>query len=178
MPKTHPNSYTTFDGHRRIALWRVVSQRLLAAKRALERVNQRVPSSFLMTLTGRSVDVDALRGTEEEVLRASQAWRLLMQNPMTIKTRIQKASSPRGRGRPQVRGRCPWQYLASRHWDWLAESRPGGASVILRKLVEEARRATVRKTSSAWRRNAPITSWKPSAATFPGFEEAHPGAIR
>lgn len=48
--------------------------------------------------------------------------------------------APRGRGRPKL-GVVPREVtLLPRHWDWLA-AQPGGASVTLRKLVEQARRS-------------------------------------
>ena len=47
--------------------------------------------------------------------------------------------APRGRGRPSL-GVTPREVtLLPRHWEWLA-TQPGGASVTLRKLVEQARR--------------------------------------
>lgn len=46
---------------------------------------------------------------------------------------------PRGRGRPKLGVVAREVTLLPRHWDWLA-SQPGGASVALRKLVEDASR--------------------------------------
>jgi len=47
--------------------------------------------------------------------------------------------APRGRGRPSL-GVTPREVtLLPRHWEWLS-TQPGGASVTLRKLVEQARR--------------------------------------
>jgi hypothetical protein len=49
-------------------------------------------------------------------------------------------SEPRRAGRPKL-GVVPGEVtLLPRHWEWL-KSQPGGASVTLRKLVDEARRA-------------------------------------
>jgi hypothetical protein len=45
----------------------------------------------------------------------------------------------RGRGRPSLGVTAREVTLLPRHWEWLA-SQPGGASVTLRKLVEQARR--------------------------------------
>ena len=44
-----------------------------------------------------------------------------------------------GPGRPKLGVIAREVTLLPRHWDWL-NSQPGGASVALRKLVEEARR--------------------------------------
>ena len=46
--------------------------------------------------------------------------------------------TPRGRGRPKLGVVAREVTLLPRHWDWL-NRQPGGASVALRKLVEEAR---------------------------------------
>ena len=58
--------------------------------------------------------------------------------------------------------------LLPRHWDWLA-TQPGGASVALRKLVEEA--SSNPAPSSAQRRERPIAS-PPLVGNAPGYEEA------
>jgi hypothetical protein len=62
-------------------------------------------------------------------------------------TRVESATEPsntdqssqRGPGRPKLGVVSREVTLLPRHWDWL-NSQPGGASVALRKLVEEARR--------------------------------------
>ena len=46
----------------------------------------------------------------------------------------------RGPGRPKLGVVAREVTLLPRHWEWLAEQR-GGASVALRKLVEDAQRA-------------------------------------
>ena len=48
--------------------------------------------------------------------------------------------SPRGPGRPKLGVVAREVTLLPRHWEWLAQQ-SGGASVALRKLVDEARRA-------------------------------------
>lgn len=60
---------------------------------------------------------------------------------------VQEAAPPvpaqeaRGRGRPKLGVVAREVTLLPRHWDWL-NSQPGGASVALRKLVEQARRTS------------------------------------
>src|ERR1700753_3664290 len=49
--------------------------------------------------------------------------------------------APRGPGRPKLGVIAREFTLLPRHWEWLA-AQPGGASVTLRKLIEEARRTT------------------------------------
>ena len=62
-------------------------------------------------------------------------------SPDDVKNRLATPSQPpRGPGRPKL-GVIPREVtLLPRHGDWLSQQ-PGGASVALRKLVEEARRA-------------------------------------
>ena len=48
-------------------------------------------------------------------------------------------SAPRGPGRPKLGVVAREVTLLPRHWDWLGQQ-SGGASVALRRLVEEARR--------------------------------------
>ena len=78
---------------------------------------------------------------------------------------------PRGPGRPKL-GVVPREVtLLPRHWEWL-NRQPGGASVALRKLVEEARRdgtGTDRRRSS---QEATYEFTTAMAGDEPGYEEA------
>lgn len=51
----------------------------------------------------------------------------------------QPNEAPRGRGRPRLGVTAREVTLLPRHWDWLA-AQPGGASVTLRKLIDQARK--------------------------------------
>ena len=59
--------------------------------------------------------------------------------------------------------------LLPRHWDWLA-AQPGGASVALRKLVEEACRNP--KAQKRARRDAAYRFATALVGNAPGYEEA------
>jgi hypothetical protein len=61
--------------------------------------------------------------------------------------------------------------LLPRHWEWLA-AQPGGASVALRKLVEEARRANAGADRVRRAREAAYHFTHALAGDLPGFEEA------
>ncbi len=75
----------------------------------------------------------------------------------------------RGRGRPKL-GVVPREVtLLPRHWDWLA-SQPGGASVVLRKLVEEASRDPRARARDA--ATAAYNFLHAIAGDWPGYEEA------
>ena len=61
--------------------------------------------------------------------------------------------------------------LLPRHWDWLG-AQPGGASVALRKLVENARRASGDRDRQRAARDAAYHFMSTMAGDRPGFEEA------
>jgi hypothetical protein len=61
--------------------------------------------------------------------------------------------------------------LLPRHWDWL-NGQPGGASVALRKLVEEARRVNESKDRARRSHEAAYRFMSAMAGNLPGFEEA------
>jgi exonuclease SbcC len=61
--------------------------------------------------------------------------------------------------------------LLPRHWDWLGRQ-PGGASVTLRRLVEEARRAGSAKEQARQASEAADRTMRTLAGDLPGFEEA------
>ncbi len=72
-------------------------------------------------------------------------------------------------GRPKL-GVVPREItLLPRHWDWLA-TQPGGASVALRKLVEEASRNP--KAQMRQRRDAAYRFATALVGNAPGYEEA------
>jgi hypothetical protein len=61
--------------------------------------------------------------------------------------------------------------LLPRHWEWL-NAQPGGASVALRKLVEEARRGNEAKDRVRQAREALYRFMSTLAGDEAGFEEA------
>jgi hypothetical protein len=61
--------------------------------------------------------------------------------------------------------------LLPRHWDWL-NAQPGGASVALRKLVDEARRSKGDLDRARAARDAAYHFMSVMAGNLRGFEEA------
>src|ERR1700723_1905127 len=128
-PEPH-SAYIAFGGSRRIASGDL-DEVARAAKQMLDR---RDDTSILIFNDASSgpVEID-FRGTVEEVLA-----RL----PDVISAPVASddaPSAPRGPGRPKLGVIAREITLLPRHWDWLAQQ-PGGASVAIRKLVEQARR--------------------------------------
>ncbi|MSR02956.1 MAG: DUF2239 family protein [Gemmatimonadetes bacterium] len=77
----------------------------------------------------------------------------------------------RSPGRPKL-GVVPREVtLLPRHWDWLHDQ-PGGASVTLRKLVDQARQNTVDAERIRKARESACRFLTDMAGDRPGFEEA------
>jgi hypothetical protein len=122
--------------------------------------------------TGRVIDLD-LRGSEAEIAARLPAFLggVTPAVPEDAPTDPVSGTDKRGRGRPKL-GVVPREVtLQPRHWAWLA-AQPGGASVTLRRLVDEARRAGA---SSVRQRDAREVAYRFMSAisgNLPGFEEA------
>ncbi len=102
-------------------------------------------------VTSTPIDLD-LSGTDAEILK-----------------RIEPPK--RSPGRPKL-GVVPREVtLLPRHWDWLHDQ-PGGASVTLRKLVDQARQTTVDAERIRKARESAYRFLTDMAGDRPGFEEA------
>lgn len=163
MPVTASTPCTAFDGPRRIAAGPLA--RVAAAVTAAMEAGAGGPVLVFDDRSGAVIDLD-LRGSADEVVAR------LAPDPVP-------EEAPRGRGRPKLGVVAREVTLLPRHWDWLADQ-PGGASVALRRLVEEARRrdagpARIRAAQAAAHRF--MTAM---AGDLPGYEAAlralHAGA--
>jgi len=74
-------------------------------------------------------------------------------------------------GRPRLGVVAREVTLLPRHWEWLARQ-PGGASVALRKLVDEARQVNAELDAQRASREAAYRFMTAIAGDLPGFEEA------
>ncbi|MEO6154496.1 MAG: DUF2239 family protein [Thermomonas sp.] len=77
----------------------------------------------------------------------------------------------RGPGRPRLGVVAREITLLPRHWDWLA-AQPGGASVTLRRLVEEARKVTVDGDRRRVAQEAAYRFMHALAGNLPDYEDA------
>ncbi|WP_350297178.1 DUF2239 family protein [Limnohabitans sp. Rim8] len=123
--------------------------------------------------TSEIVDFD-LRGTSQEVLArlglrnpASQALKPSAQ-PIPLTDAV---SSKVGPGRPKLGVVAREVTLLPRHWAWLA-SQPGGASVALRKLVEQAQRECPAQDLRRLSQESAYRFMSAMAGSLEGFEEA------
>ncbi len=145
--------FTAFNGDKMLSAgpMRTVG---IAVKRAIAR-KAAGPVLVYDDATGRAVDLD-IRGSDAEFLARLASGDF---------------ASPRGPGRPKLGVTAREVTLLPRHWDWL-NAQPGGASVTLRKLVEEARKANAGKERKREAQNAAYHFMSAMAGNLPGYEEA------
>lgn len=149
---TNDARFTAFDGNCRFA----AGSRAELVTAINARLSRQPDATILIfdDATGAQVDFD---------LRETGANRRTGQHAAV--------DEARGPGRPKLGVVAREVTLLPRHWDWLAKQ-PGGASVTLRRLVEDARRAN---SSGADARDAQERAYKfmsAMAGNLPGFEEA------
>lgn len=176
-----PPSFSSFDGHRRLASGSIEAA-AVALKKALDG-GAAGPLLLFDDSTGRTLDIDT-RGDSTDVIARLAAHPAVV--AMTAaqaaaaaaaaavagqEAEAQTAPRPRGRGRPKLGVVAREVTLLPRHWEWLA-TQPGGASIALRKLVEEARRSGKEKARVRQARDAAYHFMQTVAGNFPGFEEA------
>lgn len=161
-------SYTSFNGHKRIAFGSLTVN-TLAVKQALA---SDVPSPLLTFCdqTGQVVEID-IRGSDAEVLARLPPEGRQLQGSGSALSNSEVSGEPCGRGRPKLGVVAREVTLLPRHWDWLA-AQPGGASVTLRKLVDEARRANVDRDRQRRANECAYHFMSAMAGDMAGFEEA------
>jgi hypothetical protein len=143
-------SHTAFQGFRRVMRGTMPEVALFLKDR---------PQGDILVFedaTGRQVDVD-LRRTSEEISTHYDAEQAPIES--------------RGRGRPRLGVIAKEVTLLPRHWHWL-NLQPGGASVALRKLVDEARRTSGDRDRVRAAQEAAYRFMSATAGNLPGYEEA------
>lgn len=133
----------------------------LATKQLIDQGTEENVLLFDMA-TSEMVEVD-FRGTEKQ-------FQARIERQMAPKGEAD-AAEPRGPGRPKLGVVAREVTLMPRHWEWLAQQ-PGGASVALRKLVEDARRSNVQKDQVRQAREVAYRFMSAMAGDLVGFEEA------
>ncbi|WP_339208027.1 DUF2239 family protein [Paenibacillus sp. FSL K6-3182] len=114
--------------------------------------------------TGKQIDVD-FRGKTDDVLQ-----RIGEQFGDLPGTEVNDEPTRRV-GRPKLGVVSGEVTLLPRHWEWL-KSQPGGASVTLRKLVDEARRAVGEQSKIRESQEATHHFMTAIAGNFHQYEEA------
>lgn len=153
-----PMHAIAFHGTRRIATGQLRDAALAARK-----VLMQDPGAHVLlfdTHTSRRIELD-FRGEEADLLERVDA----VERPRPAPP----AGPRRGPGRPRLGVVAREVTLLPRHWEWLGRQ-PGGASVALRRLVEQAR-----KSPASDHREAIEGAYRflsQMAGDLPGFEEA------
>ncbi len=181
MTPIFSNLYTAFNGYRRIASGSLETVALVV-KQAIES-GTTDPVLIFDDTTGRSIDIDT-RGSDQEMLvrlaqptitngraEAAQSGCLLQPAPDSVDAVAAQVSEPRARGRPKLGVVAREVTLLPRHWEWLT-TQPGGASVALRKLVEEAKRTHGEKDMRRKAQERAYHFMSAMAGDMPSFEEA------
>jgi len=144
---------TAFEGSRLIATG-PVAHVALKVKEVLDRGEQ-APVLIFDDHSSRLVELD-FRGTPQDVLAR-------LDPP--------PEEAPRRPGRPRLGVVAREVTLLPRHWEWLS-SQPGGASVAIRKLVEQASRANQSQDRIRIARESAYRFMSAIAGNESGFEEA------
>ncbi|MDQ0475163.1 DUF2239 family protein [Labrys wisconsinensis] len=144
-------SCTAFAGERRIAAGPL--REVARAAKAWLDGDDTASVLIFDDATSHPVEID-FRGTAADVL-----------------ARLAPAEAPRRPGRPKLGVVAREVTLLPRHWDWLS-AQPGGASVALRRLVEEARRRGEGADRVRRAQEAAYRFMAAMAGDRPGFEEA------
>ncbi|MDB5803575.1 MAG: hypothetical protein JWN73_897 [Betaproteobacteria bacterium] len=160
-------TYTAFSGARRIAAGPLPE--VAARIKQAEQIEPYAAAGLLLfaDTDGRPVELD-FRGSVADVL----ARLAHIDSEYPLEAPIPEAAEvPRGPGRPKLGVVAREVTLLPRHWEWLA-AQPGGASVMLRKLVEAARKQGADADRVRQAREAAYRFMAALAGNEPGFEEA------
>jgi len=152
--------YLAFEGDRCIA-----SGDLRTVARAAKETLDRCKDAAVLVFDSASgpVDID-FRGSVDDVLAR------LPDPDAAVAAEDAVAAAPRGPGRPKLGVVAREVTLLPRHWEWLAQQ-SGGASVALRRLVDEARRANKDKDRIRQAREAAYRFIAAMGENKPHYEE-------
>ena len=126
-----------FDNHKCIAMGNTIE----VAKKVKRYISEDTHKPILIfnSTNSEPIEID-FRGSIDDVINRIQKISKIITD-----TTIAKAKEPLKKpGRPKLGVVSKEVTLLPRHWEWL-KNQHGGASVTLRKLVEEARRINVSK---------------------------------
>lgn len=155
-------AYIAFEKEHRIA-----AGELSDVARAVKQLLDQRKDAAILVFNGRTsalVDID-FRGSVDDVLA-----RLPKLAPRSDEDPAAPVA-PRGPGRPKLGVVAREITLLPRHWDWLAQQR-GGASVAIRKLVDEARRASGDKDRTRSAQEAAYRFMTTMGGNRPHYEDA------
>jgi hypothetical protein len=158
--------YTAFQGPHRLATGELSNVAVMVKEHFSDQPVEGV--LIFDDATSQLIDVD-FRGTIDDVRN-----RIPPQDEKLAAIEVAPApdgDAPRGPGRPKLGVVAREVTLLPRHWDWL-NTQTGGASVVLRKLVEEARRASVGRDRIRLAQEASYRFMSAALSGESSFEEA------
>lgn len=165
---------TAFAAHRLLSAGPLVEVAL-----AVKAANESDTSCTVLVFddsTGRVIGLD-LRGSKADIIeRLSQpprpsAGRYRPPAEASTEASTQQSSEPKGRGRPKLGVVAREVTLLPRQWEWLAQQ-PGGASAVLRRLVDDARKNGGSRQQRRAAQEATYQFMLAIAGDFPDYEEA------
>lgn len=168
MQGTELTNCVAFSGTKRVALDALPE--VVRAVKAAMAVAPDEPVLVFEASTSMPVEVD-WRGSVDDVLARLPHGTVAEAAKKSVAAVEPEPAAPRGPGRPKLGVVAREVTLLPRHWEWLA-AQPGGASVALRKLVEQARRANAAKDD---RRKAQESAYRfmvAMAGNETGFDDA------
>ena len=167
---------TAFEGSQRIATG-ALNDVAPVAKRAVDKwAASNTPLAVLIfnDATSEVIELD-WRGSPDEFAARLATQAVALEAPAidqsAEETSSSSAVSPRGPGRPKLGVVAREVTLLPRHWEWLG-TQSGGASVALRKLVEDASRASGVQDRVRQCRAVGYKFMSTMAGHEPGFEDA------
>ena len=164
MDSTERTGFTAFSGVRRIASG-TLAQVARAAKDAFDCGGNAAVLVF-DDATSEQIDLDYSIDPAQAVERLARAA-----GGSVTAEEGSPVAAPRGPGRPRLGVVAREVTLLPRHWEWLG-GQPGGASVALRKLVEQARKANGGRDRQRRAQEAAYRFMSALAGNLAGFEEA------
>ncbi len=153
-----------FEGDRRLVSGSLADVAITVRKRTGKGTHENI--LVFDHATGKTLHLD-LTGAERDVrARYTETPATEIEAPGD-----ESAAGPRGRGRPRLGVVAREVTLLPRHWDWL-NAQPGGASVALRKLVEDARRTRGQSDALRVRQEAAYRFLSAIAGDWRNYEES------
>src|SRR6478735_1422293 len=154
MPSSTPESnLTAFVGFRRIASG--PRSQVIAQLRKQDGRSDEVPTFVFDDGTGERLDLDLRDEAAAPAVEAASP----------------DEHATRSVGRPKLGVVAREVTLLPRHWEWLGRQ-PGGASVALRRLVDEERHVHADRDAQRAARETTYRFMTAIAGDLPGFEEA------
>jgi hypothetical protein len=165
MSSTPSTSCIAFAGSRQIAAGELQQ----VALKVHESTNSGALAPVLIfdDVTSKLIELD-LRGEADDLLKRIASMEEAAAPNRPVDVIVDAIRKP---GRPKLGVVAREVTLLPRHWDWLA-GQPGGASVALRKLVEQARRSNQERDRLRLAQGAAYRFMSTMAGNEPGFEEA------